>query len=227
VMTASAGRASAAGPAARSTAGSPAAPSSGSPDAGMPGRSTAGDCRGIRNHAPLARRRRGIRKSGPAPLACADRSWPGSSVVDGWRRAGRKVHSGTGAPSAVTDRLWTVRGRELDCCRSPVPGNPLLLRARVSVSWTDPRGSGGRRAWSHLQGMPLQEVARRMKVLYEHVAGPASSSMPPPWPARSPTRTGRRRRWRLWPRRWRRWEKRDRRATWLRWRVPSDGGQWR
>jgi hypothetical protein len=29
-----------------------------------------------------------------------------------WRRAGRKVHSGAGAPPAVTDRLWTVRGRE-------------------------------------------------------------------------------------------------------------------
>jgi len=25
-------------------------------------------------------------------------------------------------------------------------------------------------------------------VLYERVAGPASTSMPPPWPARSPTR---------------------------------------
>jgi len=84
-----------------------------SPDADMPGRSTAGDCPGIRNHAPLARRCRGIRKPGPAPLARADRSWPGSSVVQGWRRAGRKVHSGAGAPSAVTDRLWTVRGREL------------------------------------------------------------------------------------------------------------------
>ena len=51
---------------------------------GMPGRSTAGDCRGLRNHAPLA----WDPKTGPAPLACADRSWPGSSVVDGWR-AGR------------------------------------------------------------------------------------------------------------------------------------------
>ena len=44
---------------ARSTVGSSAAPNSGSPDADMPGRSTAGDCRGIRNHAPLAGDRRG------------------------------------------------------------------------------------------------------------------------------------------------------------------------
>ena len=74
------------GPIGRSTVGSRLHPVQGGPDAGMPGRSTAGDCRGIRNHAPLARRCRGIRKAGPAPLACADRSWPGSSVVDGWRR---------------------------------------------------------------------------------------------------------------------------------------------
>jgi len=60
-----------------------------------------------------------------------------------------------------------------------------------------------------------------MKVRYERAAGPASTSMPPPWPARSPPRTGRRRRWRRWPGRWRRGKKRDRRATWLRWRVPS------
>jgi len=46
---------------------------------------------------------RGIRKPGPAPLVCADRSWPGSSAVAGWRRAGRKVHSGAGALSVVTD----------------------------------------------------------------------------------------------------------------------------
>ena len=143
MMTASAGsKASSAGPTARSMVGSSAAPSSGSPDADMPGRSTAGDCRGIRNHAPLARRCRGIREPGPTRLACADRSSPGSSVVDGWRRAGRKVHSGAGAPSAVTDRLWTVRGRELDCGRSPVLGDPrcccVLPRAHVSVSCTDP-----------------------------------------------------------------------------------------
>ena len=46
----------------------------------------------------------------------------------------------------------------------------MLLRARVSVSCTD-RGSGGWRARSHQWGVLLQEVARRMKVLYERVAG--------------------------------------------------------
>jgi len=85
--------------------------------------------------------------------------------------AGWAVHSGAGAPSAVTDRLWTVRGRELDCCRSPVPGNPRCCCVRVCQSPVLIRGSGGRRACSHLQGVPLQEVARRMKVLYERVAG--------------------------------------------------------
>ena len=33
----------------------------------------------VRNHAPLARRCRGVRKLGSAPLVCADRSWPGFS----------------------------------------------------------------------------------------------------------------------------------------------------
>jgi hypothetical protein len=46
----------------------------------------------------------------------------------------------------------------------------LLLRARVSVSCTD-RGPGGRRAFSLSGGVPLQEVAAQMKVLYERVAG--------------------------------------------------------
>jgi hypothetical protein len=46
----------------------------------------------------------------------------------------------------------------------------LLLRARVSVSCTD-RGSGGRHACPIRWGVPLQEVAAQMKVLYEHVAG--------------------------------------------------------
>ena len=46
---------------------------------------------------------------------------------------------------------------------------PLPLRARVSVSCTD-RGPGRRRACSH-RGLPLQEVADGMKVMYERVAG--------------------------------------------------------
>jgi hypothetical protein len=46
----------------------------------------------------------------------------------------------------------------------------LLLRARVSVSCTDP-GSWRAARLSHRWGVPLQEVAWRMKVLYERVAG--------------------------------------------------------
>jgi hypothetical protein len=46
----------------------------------------------------------------------------------------------------------------------------LLLRARVSVSCTDP-GLWRAARLSHRWGVPLQEVARRMKVLHERVAG--------------------------------------------------------
>jgi hypothetical protein len=95
----------------------------------------------------------------------------------------------------------------------------LLLRARVSVSCTAPGALAGGAPVPICRGMPLQEVARRMKVRYERGAGPASTSAGTV--ARSITNPDR------WPRRWRRGEKRDRRATWLRWRVPSDGGQWR
>ena len=191
----------------------------------MPGRSTAGDCRGIRSHAPLARRCRGIRKPGPAPLARADRSWPGSSVVDGWRRAGRcTVVLARRLPSPAADGPF-----EGDQHRrpGPVPGSPRRRCVRLCQSPGSDLGPPAGCAPVPFRRALLQEVARPMKVLYERIAGPASTSMPPPWPARSPTRTGRRRRWRRWPRRWRRGEKRDRRATWLRWRVPSDGGQWR
>ena len=59
----------------------------------------------------------------------------------------------------------------------------MLLRTRVSVSGTDPGALAGGAPVPICRGMPLQEVARRMKVLYERVAGPASTSMPPPWPA--------------------------------------------
>ena len=46
----------------------------------------------------------------------------------------------------------------------------MLLRARVSVSCTDP-GPGGGAPVPIRWGVPLQEVARRMKVMYERVAG--------------------------------------------------------
>jgi len=47
----------------------------------------------------------------------------------------------------------------------------LLLRARVSVSCTDPGPWRAARPVPIRWGVPLQEVARRMKVLYERVAG--------------------------------------------------------
>ena len=46
----------------------------------------------------------------------------------------------------------------------------MLLRARVSVSCTDPGALAGG-AVPIRWGVPLQEVARRTKVLYERVAG--------------------------------------------------------
>ena len=47
----------------------------------------------------------------------------------------------------------------------------MLLRARVSVSCTDPGLWRAARLIPIRGGVPLQEVARRMKVLYERVAG--------------------------------------------------------
>ena len=47
----------------------------------------------------------------------------------------------------------------------------MPLRARVSVSCTDPGPWPAARPFPSGGGLPLQEVARRMKVLYERVAG--------------------------------------------------------
>ena len=47
----------------------------------------------------------------------------------------------------------------------------MLLRARVSVSCTDPGLWRAACLFPSAWGVPLQEVARRMKVLYERVAG--------------------------------------------------------
>src|SRR4029077_11765353 len=67
---------------------------------------------------------------------------------------------------------WTVRGRQLDWRERPFPGNPRCCCVRVCQSPVLARGSGGRRACSHrLGGLALQGVARRMKVMYERVAG--------------------------------------------------------
>jgi hypothetical protein len=51
----------------------------------------------------------------------------------------------------------------------PTPGNPRCCCVRVCQSVLT-RGSGGRRACP-IRVLPLQEMARRMKVLYERVAG--------------------------------------------------------
>ena len=48
---------------------------------------------------------------------------------------------------------------------------PLPLRARVSVSCTDPGPWPPARLVPIGSGLPLQEVADGMKVMYEHVAG--------------------------------------------------------
>ena len=48
---------------------------------------------------------------------------------------------------------------------------PLPLRARVSVSCTDPGPWPPARPFPSAGGLPLQEVADGMKVMYEHVAG--------------------------------------------------------
>ncbi len=47
----------------------------------------------------------------------------------------------------------------------------MLLRARVSVSCTDPGSWQAARPSHPRGGVPLQEVAAQMKVLYERVAG--------------------------------------------------------
>src|SRR5512140_620501 len=52
-----------------------------------------------------------------------------------------------------------------------MPGNPRCCCVRVCQSPVLTRGSGGRRACPIRWGVPLQEVAARMKVLYERVAG--------------------------------------------------------
>jgi hypothetical protein len=48
---------------------------------------------------------------------------------------------------------------------------PLPLRARVSVSCTDPGPWPSARLVPIGSGVPLQEVANGMKVMYERVAG--------------------------------------------------------
>jgi hypothetical protein len=57
-----------------------------------------------------------------APSRGAGRGVTGVFCGDPQRRAGRKVHSRTDVPPVVTACAWTVRGRLLDRCRSPLDG---------------------------------------------------------------------------------------------------------
>ena len=71
-----------------------------------------------------------VRKLGPlAPSACADRGRRGLPAVR-WSRAGRKVHSCAGVPSAVTVSPWPVRGRLLDWCWRTISSTPFRRRCR-------------------------------------------------------------------------------------------------
>ena len=59
-------------------------------------------------------------------------------------------------PLVVADRQWTVRGRNLDWRRSPLPGNPRCLCVSVCQSPVSDRGSGGRHACPYPDGdLPL------------------------------------------------------------------------
>ena len=74
-------------------------------------------------------------------------------------------------PPVVTADLRAVGGRVRNWCWGSLPGNPRCCCVRVCQSPVLTRGSGGWRALSHWRGVPLQEVAGLMKVLYERVAG--------------------------------------------------------
>ncbi len=105
------------------------------------------------------------------PAACAGLSWPGSLAWSGGGGSGIRCTVAGDGPPVVTADLWTVRGRVRNWCWSSLPGNPRCCCVRVCQAPVLTRGSGGRRALSHRWGVPLQEVAGLMKVLYERVAG--------------------------------------------------------
>src|SRR5213592_4338661 len=113
-----------------------------------------------------------MRQPGPLP----------PSAGAGWRAAGVFRRDRAAAGGAEGAQLcWRAARRHrfrLDRSRpclslvpEPLPGNPRCCCVRVCRSPVLIRGSGGRRALSHRWGVPLQEVARRMKVLHERVAG--------------------------------------------------------
>ena len=96
------------------------------------------------------------------------RGRPGS-LPESVDTGGREVHSCSGVPAAVAVTVWTVRGRSKEWRWSPLPGTPRCRCVRVCQSPVLIRGPGRRRARSDpLGGLPLQEVADGMKVMYEH-----------------------------------------------------------
>ena len=87
-------------------------------------------------------------------------------------RAGREVHSCGGVPAAVAVTVWTVRGRSKEWRWSPLPGTPRCRCVRVCQSPVLIRGPGRLARLVPIgSGLPLQEVANGMKVMYERVAG--------------------------------------------------------
>ena len=76
-----------------------------------------------------------------------------------------------GVPPVVTVGVWSVRGRSRDWCWSPLPGNPRCCCVRVCQSPVLTGALAGGAPVPIGGGVPLQEVAAQMKVMYERVAG--------------------------------------------------------
>jgi hypothetical protein len=82
--------------------------------------------------------------------------WEQAVRLTGDVRAGQ---AWAGVPPAVTDCPWSVRGRVLDWCWSPVSGTPRCCCVRVCQSPVLILGSGRRPVFSLLfRSEPLQEA---------------------------------------------------------------------